>query len=173
MQLNINFVILKKSLINIDFLEAFMDLAPHKSINLIKNIKRDFDKLFEKWKIFPSRDKHFFPKVDIKEEPSKFIVRAEIPGIDPKNIQISLKNDNTLAIKGRAENESHHEKEDFLSIERFWGDFYREFPLSSNIKAEEIYANAKRGILEIIVPKTETDKTEKPIEIKIEEPVEG
>ena len=146
-----------------------MDLTPQRSLSLIKNIRKDIDKFFERWGIFLSHDKLFFPKVDLKEEKDKFILQAEIPGINPKDIQVFLKNDNILVIQGKTEEENRSEKEGFLSVERFSGNFYREFTLSSNIKAEEIQAKSKRGILEIIAPKTENKKFEKLIEIKSEE----
>jgi len=147
-----------------------MDLLPHNSLNLVKKFRRDIDRLFGGWETFPLYHKSLFPKVDIEEKPDKFIFRAETPGIETKNIKILLKKDNALAIQGNTEDEACDEKEGFLKTERFSGSFYREFPLPSNIQPEEIRAHAKRGILEIVIPKKEIDqKFERIIEIEAAE----
>lgn len=95
------------------------------------------------------------PRVDIKEEPNKFIITADLPGVDPKEIEISMKR-NVLSIKGTRRIDRNIKKEHYSRIERFSGLFYRQFALpAEHVNSEEIQAKSKHGVLEIIIPKKE------------------
>ncbi len=97
------------------------------------------------------------PAVDIKEENDKFVIEADIPGVDPKDIEISMEN-GILTIKGERKLERQEEKDSYKRIERVYGSFYRRFALPDTADAEKISAKSKNGVLEIVIPKKEEVK---------------
>lgn len=92
------------------------------------------------------------PAVDIKEEDKQFTILADIPGVDPADIEVSMDN-GVLTIKGERSSENVEEKEGFRRVERSSGSFYRRFSLPDTADAEKIAANSKNGVLEIVLPK--------------------
>lgn len=94
------------------------------------------------------------PKVDIKEEASQFIITADLPGINPKDIEISMEN-NVLSIKGVRKLERNIKEDNYSRMERFSGSFYRQFTLPDHVNSEAIQAKGKHGVLEILIPKKE------------------
>lgn len=108
----------------------------------------------------------WFPPVDVYEKKDAIVVKAELPGVEKKDIKISL-GEKTLTIKGETKREREVRKEDFFTRERVSGEFLRTIPLPVAVKKEGIKANYKDGVLEIILPKVEGDKHGE-TEIKIE-----
>ncbi len=102
----------------------------------------------------------WMPSVDIKEENGNYIFLADIPGVDPKNIEVTAEN-GSLTIKGERESESKEEREGYKRVERSSGSFYRRFTLPDNVDTNHINAQSKNGVLEIKVPKTKEMKTKK------------
>jgi len=94
------------------------------------------------------------PAVDIKEEAGKFVIHADIPGVKPEEIDISME-DGVLTIKGEKKSESKTEKEGYKRVERTYGSFYRRFSLPDTANAEAISASSKHGVLEVVIPKRE------------------
>lgn len=94
------------------------------------------------------------PRVDIKEEPEQFVIIADLPGINPKDLEISLEN-NILSIKGVRTIERNLKEENYSKIERFSGSFYRQFTLPDHVDSDAIKASGKHGVLEIVIPKKE------------------
>jgi HSP20 family protein len=92
------------------------------------------------------------PRVDIKEEAGRFLILADIPGVDPKDIEISM-DKGILTIKGERSSESTDERERYTRLERSRGLFYRRFALPDSADAEAIKASGKHGVLEIVIPK--------------------
>ncbi len=97
---------------------------------------------------------HWRPAVDIKEEDNRFLITADLPGVDPKDIEITME-DGVLTIKGERHSEASTEKEGFKRIERVSGAFYRRFSLPDSADAERIEATGKDGVLQIVLPKHE------------------
>ncbi len=97
---------------------------------------------------------HWRPAVDIKEEADRFMITADLPGVDPKDIQITM-DDGVLTIKGEREAETRDEKEGYKRVERVSGAFYRRFSLPDTADAERIEAKGKDGVLEVTLPKHE------------------
>lgn len=100
------------------------------------------------------------PAVDIKEEMDKFILVADIPGIDPEQIDIHMEN-GILTIKGERESELKNEQKEYHRIERKHGTFYRRFTLPEGVNAEAIEATSKHGVLTLSIPKQEAVKPRK------------
>jgi len=94
----------------------------------------------------------FLLPVDIKETENQIEIMAELPGVNPEEVQVTMENGN-LCIKGQKVTESKEQKENFSRIERFSGSFQRQFRLPENIDSENITANMDKGVLHLIVPK--------------------
>ncbi len=100
------------------------------------------------------------PAVDIKEEESGFVLHADIPGVKPEDIDVSME-DGVMTIKGEKESETKTEKDGYKRVERTSGSFYRRFSLPDTADAEAISAQSKHGVLEISIPKREAVKPKK------------
>jgi HSP20 family protein len=94
------------------------------------------------------------PAVDIKEEANRFVIYADIPGVKPEAIDISM-HDGVLTIKGEKSSESKTEKDGYKRVERTYGSFYRRFSLPDTANPDAISASSKNGVLEIVIPKRE------------------
>ena len=94
------------------------------------------------------------PAVDIKETDDSFVIIADIPGVDPKDIEVHMEN-GVLTIKGEKETEKKDESEGYKRIERSYGSFYRRFSLPDSANAEKITANSNHGVLEVTIAKQE------------------
>ena len=94
------------------------------------------------------------PAVDIKESDNAFTIVADIPGVDPKDIEVHMEN-GILTIKGERESEKKEEKEGYKRVERSYGSFYRRFSMPDTANADKIAAKSKNGVLEITIPKND------------------
>ncbi|HEX5636108.1 MAG TPA: Hsp20/alpha crystallin family protein [Gammaproteobacteria bacterium] len=94
------------------------------------------------------------PAVDIKEEPNRFLITVDVPGVDPDKIEVHMEN-GMLSIKGERESEKKTEREGYKRIEREHGVFYRRFTMPDGVNASAIEANSKNGVLTISIPKAE------------------
>jgi HSP20 family protein len=100
------------------------------------------------------------PTVDIKEENDKFVLQADIPGVKPEDIDVSMEN-GVLTVKGEKKTEAKTENKGYKRIERTYGSFYRRFSLPDTANADAISAKSKHGVLEIVIPKREAVKPKK------------
>jgi len=98
------------------------------------------------------------PAVDIIEEPGRFVLRADVPGVRPEDIDVSMEN-GVLSVSGQRYEESTEEAQGVKRLERLTGKFYRRFSLPETAFAEEITAKSANGILEVIIPKMPEVKT--------------
>ena len=92
------------------------------------------------------------PRVDIREESERFLIEADVPGVDPKDIEIHMEN-GVLTIRGERRHESSSEKSGYTRVERSHGVFHRRFALPDTADAEGITATGRHGVLEIAIPK--------------------
>ena len=97
------------------------------------------------------------PAVDIKEQENEFVISADIPGVDPKDIEIHME-DGVLTIKGQRQAETADNQDGYKRVERSYGSFYRRFSLPDSADAENIKAKSHNGVLELTIPKTEKVK---------------
>lgn len=104
------------------------------------------------------------PKVDIKETKTEFIIQADIPGVNPADIEINAENGH-LIVKGKRELEKTTEQDDYTRVERQFGEFYRRFTLPDTANTDGISAKSENGVLQINIPKNEKLQ---PRKIKIE-----
>ena len=94
------------------------------------------------------------PSVDISENDKAFTLVADIPGVNPDDIDISMEK-GVLTIKGERNTENIEEKENYRRVERQSGSFYRRFTLPDSADAEKIAAKSEHGVLTITIPKQE------------------
>jgi HSP20 family protein len=99
-----------------------------------------------------SVENHWAPRVDVREEASRFVILADVPGIDPAAIDIQM-DKGVLSIKGERKNETTVEDGKLTRVERTYGSFYRQFALPDTADADGITASGKNGVLEIAIPK--------------------
>lgn len=132
-----------------------------------KDVDRLWDSFFEE---HPMRREELWsglsPSLDLSETADEFVVKAEIPGTDPKNIDISL-NDGTLTIRGEKKREKEEKKENYHFVERSYGSFTRCVQLPGQVQGEKVKASYRDGVLKVILPKSEEAKR-KEIKVKVE-----
>lgn len=107
----------------------------------------------------------WLPPIDLSETNDKITVKAEIPGIDPKDIDISIQ-DNTLFLKGEKREEKEEKGKNYYRIERQYGSFSRSVVLPATVNTDKVTAECKNGVLEITLQKKEEVKP-KQISIKV------
>ena len=111
--------------------------------------------------------KKFQPAFDFSETDSEFIIKAEVPGIDPHDVDISLSGD-LLTIKGEKKEEKEESGDGFRRTERSFGSFSRTIRLPGEVREEGVKAEYKHGVLDLRLPKAESAKRRS---VKI--PIEG
>jgi HSP20 family protein len=99
----------------------------------------------------------FVPSVDVKESDKEFTIRAELPGVEEKDIEVTVTND-TITIKGEKKEEKEDKSKNYYYMERSYGSFNRVIPLTSETDANKAEASFKNGVLNITVPKSQTTK---------------
>jgi len=148
--------------------KPFRDLTPFSDFD---RMRREMDKVWDTflegdvWKE-SKEDSVWLPSVDVSETKNDLVVKAELPGMDPKDIDITL-SDGHLMIKGQKRHEKEEKDEDYHSVERSYGSFVRAVHLPKEVKHDKISASYKNGVLKIVLPKSEEAKT-KEVKIKVE-----
>ncbi len=102
----------------------------------------------------------WLPSVDVSETDVELVVRAELPGMTHEDIEVDLQ-DNVLTLKGEKKRENTEEQESYHCLERTYGSFSRSFSLPAGVKAGEISATFKDGVLDVCLPKAEELKAKK------------
>jgi|SRR5271157_4305147 len=131
--------------------------------------RKEFDDLVKRFfgeeRLPVSLRETFSPAVDISETDTDVLVKAEIPGIDSKNLEVSLAGD-LLTIKREKQEEKEEKGEGFRRIERSFGSFSRSFTLPCKVKEDKIESKYTDGLLTVKLPKTEVAK-KKTIQIDV------
>jgi len=104
------------------------------------------------------------PASDVIETKDEIVIKAELPGIDEKNVHVEIES-GVLTISGERNAEKETEEKGYRRIERAYGSFFRSFRLPANVDAEKIFAGFANGVLEVHIPKKEGAK---PRTIKVE-----
>lgn len=133
-------------------------------------VQRDMNRLFDRfWDRF---DRPFgwtgdaLPKVDVAETDTSVDVSAELPGLDEKDVEVTL-SEGQLVIKGEKKIEREESRQDYYMAERSYGTFHRVIPLPAGTATDGATATFKKGVLSVTVPKTpETRSKVKRIQIK-------
>ncbi|HUL29511.1 MAG TPA: Hsp20/alpha crystallin family protein [Thermodesulfobacteriota bacterium] len=136
-----------------------------------ERMRRDMDRLWDSFFEGGPRRRgeergEWLPSLDVSETKNELIVKAEVPGMDPKEIDISL-SDGVLTIKGEKKQEKEEREADYHLLERSYGAFVRSLRLPADVRGDKISASYKNGILKVALPKSEEAK-KKEIKIKVE-----
>lgn len=132
----------------------------------LSNFQDQFNRLFE-----PTREGQadnsaltsWAPAVDIYENENELVIKADLPEIDEKNLDVRVEN-NTLTVRGERKFEQEVKEENYLRVERAYGSFSRSFSLPSSVNTEAIKADYKNGVLTVALPKRAESK---PKQVKI------
>jgi HSP20 family protein len=132
-------------------------LMPRTGTNLRREIERLFDRFLEPgWLQMPVLGA-WEPKVDVSETKDAVIVKAEIPGVDQKDIGLSLQ-EGVLTIKGEREEEKEEKDKRYHRVERSYGAFARTIRLPATVDSGKVSATFKDGVLTVTLPKTAAAK---------------
>ena len=143
------------------------------------DIDRAFDRMFKDWPRFGGlTTPDFFggevfgktsaiaPRVDVSEDDQAYEITAEMPGVEEKDVEVTVKDDR-LTLRGEKKSEKEEKKKDYHMTERSYGSFERSFRLPGNVDAENIKAEFAKGVLTLTLPKTaEAKAKERKIAIK-------
>lgn len=149
-----------------------MSIIKYNPQSLFYAAKDEMDKVFDvMMKTYPFRliesvGDNWQPQVDVIEKPSSYVVTADIPGVDPKDIKISVAH-NVVTIHGEKNITFNETDKNYKRAERYSGSFYRQFSLPSDIDEAKIVAKVKNGVLTLEIPKGTAHET-KYIEIQEE-----
>jgi HSP20 family protein len=108
------------------------------------------------------------PAVDIYETENELVVKADLPDMNPQDLDIRVEN-NILTIRGERKFEKRVSEENYLRVERAYGSFARSFTLANTVNSEAIKADYQNGVLTLSIPKTEEAKP-KQIKVNVETP---
>jgi HSP20 family protein len=125
-----------------------MTVVRYEPWTLLNRLRRELDQTFET----SSHDASWTPAVDIHEEPRQFVVRADLPGVTAKDIEITAEK-GVLALRGSRHFEQKSDDGHYSRIERVSGKFVRTFTLPENVATDQINAKFKDGVLELTIPK--------------------
>jgi len=133
------------------------------------SLQEQFSRLFDT--SFPGRSSEsdlttWAPAVDIQETENELVLKADLPGIEEKDIDVRIEN-NTLTIRGERKFEKQVNEDNYLRVERSYGSFSRSFSLPNTINTEAIHAEYKNGVLTVQMPKRAESKP-KQVKVNVE-----
>ncbi|HPF58945.1 MAG TPA: Hsp20/alpha crystallin family protein [Candidatus Competibacteraceae bacterium] len=122
----------------------------------VQHLRRELDRMFQPYNTVDDQSSvatcDWIPAVDIKEEKDRYVLHADIPGVDPKHIEIIAEN-GVLTIRGNRPGETRETRAGYSRVERPCGSFYRRFSLPDTADLAQIVARSANGVLEIGIPK--------------------
>ena len=140
-----------------------MNISRFEPWGLVNVLQRDLDQVAaRRYGLANAEDNghsvaDWVPAVDIVEEKEQFVLRADLPGVKPEDIEVNME-DGVLSVSGQRINETSADAEGVRRLERRSGKFYRRFTLPETANPEEISAKSANGILEVTIPKQERIK---------------
>jgi len=135
--------------------------SPLRHIFMLQNqMNRLFDDAVHSWPSAADGTTSWAPAADIYETENDLVLQADLPGVDPKQIDVRVEN-NVLTIRGERVFEPKVDRENFHRVERSYGTFMRSFTLATPVDADRIKAAYKNGVLQINLPKAEQAKPKK------------
>lgn len=135
-----------------------MNITRFEPWSLFDVMQRDLDRMAGRRMNLVGREDNghsvadWVPAVDIIEEKDRFVLKADVPGVKPEDIDVNMEN-GVLSVSGQRHEESTEAAEGVKRLERLSGRFYRRFTLPETANAEDIAARSVNGILEVVIPK--------------------
>ncbi len=133
------------------------------------NVQSQFNRLVDQ--MWGGRQESWLPAVDVFDNKDAVVVKAELAGMDPDDIQIEVE-DNVLTVKGERRFDEKVDEERYYRVERRYGSFQRSLALPQGVKPDDISASYDDGILTVTVPKVDEEKPKR-IEVKAKKTVEA
>ena len=124
----------------------------------LEPFRQELDDLFERFFAEPIEGnggevmRAWVPRVDVEETDKEFVVKADLPGVDPKDVDVSFR-DGALVIKGAKKEKREEKGKNYQRMERFVGQFYREVVLPPGTDPEKITATCAKGVITVTVAK--------------------
>ena len=119
---------------------------------LVNRLQKEVDRLFGAPHTTATDSGAWLPPVDIQEEQNQFLLQVDLPGVDPKGVEITS-DQGVLTIRGKREVSATQSQEGFRRVERHTGEFQRRFSLPETADVQSIKAKAINGVLEVSIPK--------------------
>ncbi|MDF9391198.1 MULTISPECIES: Hsp20/alpha crystallin family protein [Methylococcus] len=130
-----------------------MTISRNEPWSLLNQLQRELERSFEgRQGPDSAATAEWTPAVDIKEEADRYVLLADLPGVSPDNIDVSMEQ-GVLTLRGERNTEARTERSGYKRIERVYGSFYRRFSLPDTADADGISARYNNGVLEIVIPK--------------------
>lgn len=130
-----------------------MALMRYEPWSLLNQLSRELERLQDGGSSEePAITADWSPAVDIREEPDGYVLHADLPGVDPKDIEVNMEN-GVLTIRGERQHESKEEGKNYKRVERVRGTFFRRFALPDTADSDNISARCQNGVLEVRIPK--------------------
>jgi len=141
-----------------------MNIGRFEPWSLVNVLQRDLDQIAARRYGLTGNENNghsvadWVPAVDIIEEKERFVMRADLPGVRPEDIDVNMEN-GVLSVSGQRSTETSDETDGIRRLERATGKFFRRFTLPETANAEDISARSENGILEVVIPKQARVKT--------------
>ena len=119
---------------------------------LVSRLQKDIDRLFGAPLTTAAYSGAWLPQVDIHEEATQFLLHADVPGVDPKAVEITS-DQGVLTVRGHREDPRQEARAGYRRIERTTGEFQRRFSLPESADVQNIKAKVANGVLEVTIPK--------------------
>jgi HSP20 family protein len=133
-----------------------MALARYEPWGLLNQLQRELERAFDTSRGASTENSvataEWSPAVDIKEEKDRYVLIADLPGVNPDNIDVTMEN-GVLTLKGDRSTEAKEDSQNYKRVERIFGTFHRRFSLPDTADEEGITAKYNNGVLEISIPK--------------------
>jgi len=149
------------------------DLLPWKPFRELERMARRWESLFPRaFEDLEEGGEALVPAIESYVKNGNLVVRADVPGMEPKDIEVTLL-DNVLTIKGERKSEKEVKKEDYLRREVSYGSFERRMTLPAGAGVENIKASFKNGVVEVTIPMPKEVTAKKiPLEAEAEKKIE-
>lgn len=121
-----------------------------------RGLRREFDRLFDDFNRdfdMENTTAMWMPRLDLSETDDSFVMRVDLPGLKPEDVEITLQDDQ-LVVRGERERSTSESRENYHRAERSYGSFFRALTLPRNADRERIEADFENGVLTIAMPKT-------------------
>ncbi len=144
---------------------AIIRFEPQRNLGLVGDFGRVLDSMFDPFAKMQNGLASFNPAMDIVEKDDSYLIHADLPGVEDKDLSIEVE-DNWLTISGKRESIQEEKHEGYYRTERSFGSFMRNCRLPQGVDSENIKASFKDGVLELVVPKPAVESRKKRIEIE-------
>jgi len=146
-------------------------LMPRRVFPALEHLRREMDEMVHRFfEPLPEGESEelavWAPRVDVEETDKEILVKADLPGVDPKDVEVTIR-EGLLILKGEKKEVREEKGKEYLRTERFIGRFFRALPLPLEADAEKIAAVGAKGVLTITIPK-KASALPKKVEVKEE-----